>query len=56
MRTARHTAPSDVLAPNGDRPSADTMLIEELDVFTSKFLRAPSQYKDRLIYVWRFPC
>ena len=26
------------------------------DSFEQRRYRAPSQYKDRLIYVWRFPC
>ena len=33
------TAPADVLAPNGARTSAGTVLTEELDTFTSKFLK-----------------
>ena len=32
------TVPADVSAPNGARPSAGTMLNEELDKFTSKFI------------------
>ena len=29
---------------------------EKISVFNIVHIRAPSQYKDRLIYVWRFPC
>ena len=31
-------------------------IITDRNQITTKHHRAPSQYKDRLIYVWRFPC
>ena len=33
-----------------------TSLTETLRIQSPQNLQAPSQYKDRLIYVWRFPC
>ena len=33
------TVPADVLAPNGARASADTVLTEQWDMFSSKFLQ-----------------
>ena len=34
----------------------DEYIIIDYDVIEFIPYRAPSQYKDRLIYVWRFPC
>ena len=36
--------------------SKDTVLTPSSRKLESIMTRAPSQYKDRLIYVWRFPC
>ena len=43
------------------QPHWSLMFLGQLDIQYKKFwifleIWAPSQYKDRLIYVWRFPC
>ena len=41
------SSPSSAFCPGGDELKKD---------HPSRASWAPSQYKDRLIYVWRFPC
>ena len=53
--------PADALATHVARASAGMVLtnmagILQLSLCTFIYHWAPSQYKDRLIYVWRFPC
>ena len=39
------------------RPYTQTVyVVSNKDLYDLVNTRAPSQYKDRLIYVWRFPC
>ena len=47
--TGNKPLPEPVLAQSNDV----ALGVDELSVYN---LRALSQYKDRLIYVWRFPC
>ena len=51
-----NTVSADGLAPLGAMTYADTVMCKLCPCVYTYGTRASSQYKDRLIYVWRFPC
>ena len=51
------TVPADILAPNAARPSADTLLIEKVDVFPSSLKKSRCEcHKYGIFVVLRSSC
>ena len=46
------TESADALAPNGARPSADTVLIRKINIFLQKFELLAMVVLSRLVYIW----